>query len=337
MSNSDTSVHVANTDVAQTSFDQNSCSRWYKKDASADEINGTLAFQRLRQALFTPAIEPAFKLQSEDKFFAIGSCFARGIEKALLGRKMEVLSAAKEFDSFQTVNNQVTGLGSTNKYNTFSIYNELHWALDPEAKFPRESIVDIGNGLFFDPHVNLTLTLAGLEETLQRRALIQMVNRRAAQCRVVLVTLGLVEVWRDKVTNTFLNCTPLLDARRIYPDRYEVHITDFSQNLANLEKTHALLERFGHPDVQIVVTVSPVPLMATFSGQDVVLANTYSKSLLRAVAQQWAATHENVHYFPSYEIVMNSDRAETWEPDLRHVKPKVTNHIMRIFLENYLS
>lgn len=82
MSNSDTSVHVANTAVAQTSFDQHSCSRWYKKDASADEINGTLAFQRLRQPLFTPAVEPAFKLHSDDKFFAIGSCFAGGIEGA---------------------------------------------------------------------------------------------------------------------------------------------------------------------------------------------------------------------------------------------------------------
>jgi len=53
---------------------------------------------------------------------------------------------------------------------------------------------------------------------------------------------------------------------------------------------------------------------------DVVVANTYAKSLLRAVAQEWTSAHDNVHYFPSYEIVQNSDRAATWEPDLRHVK-----------------
>jgi hypothetical protein len=337
MSDSNISIQEPIPRVEQTSFDPDACSRWYKKDASPDEVNGTLAFQRLRQPLFTPSIKPGFKLHPEDKFFAIGSCFARGIEKALLGRKLEVLSAAPEFDSFQTINESVTGLGFTNKYNTFSIYNELRWALDPAAEFPRESIAEVGNGHLVDPHINPTLPLAGAEETWRRRGLIQMVNRRAAQCRVIIVTLGLIEVWRDTITDTFLNSTPFFNLLGLYPERYEFHVSDFSQNMANLEKIHALLERFGHPNVQIVVTVSPVPLMATFSGQDVVLANTYSKSLLRTVAEQWAATHENVHYFPSYEIVLNSDRGETWEPDLRHVKPKVTSHIMQLFLETYLS
>jgi GSCFA family protein len=89
--------------------------------------------------------------------------------------------------------------------------------------------------------------------------------------------------------------------------------------------------------VQIVVTVSPVPLMATFSGEDIVVANTYSKLLLRTVAQEWAEAHRNVHYFPSYEIVQNSDRVVTWEEDLRHVKGEVTNHIMELFLRHYLE
>jgi hypothetical protein len=60
-----------------------------------------LACQRLRQPLFVPGITPGFKLQREDKIFAIGSCFARGIELALMGRKMEVLSKTAEFDSFR--------------------------------------------------------------------------------------------------------------------------------------------------------------------------------------------------------------------------------------------
>jgi len=43
--------------------------------------------------------------------------------------------------------------------------------------------------------------------------------------------------------------------------------------------------------------------MNTFSTMDIVVANTWAKSLLRAVAQEWAAAHSNVDYFPSYEIV----------------------------------
>lgn len=276
-------------------------------------------------------------MRRDDKLFAIGSCFARGIEAALLGRKMNVLSAAPDFAAFETNNKEVTGLGFTNKYNTFSIYNELHWALDPGATFPKESIVDVGNGLYYDPHTNPTLQLVDLDETLRRRSIIQKVNAQIARCRVVIVTLGLVEVWRDTTADTFINTTPIPEALRNHPDRYEFHISSFSENFANVEKIHALLEEFGHPDTQIIVTVSPVPLMATFSSEDVVVANCYSKSMLRTVAQEWAATHGNVHYFPSYEIVQNSDRATTWQADLRHVQGNVVTHIMNTFLNHYLE
>jgi len=312
----------------------NPCSRWHEKGALPYETDGKLASQRLHQPLFTPTITPGFKLRRKDKLFAIGSCFARGIELALIKQKMDVLSRTTDFDSFPAVNDEMR-LGFTNKYNTFSIYNELRWALDPAAEFPRESLVDIGNGLFYDPHTNPALQLAGLEETIHRHEIIESVTRRIAECRVVIITLGLAEVWRDKIANIFLNHTPIPEALRSHPDRYEFHITNFAQNLSNLERIHTLLSQFGHPDVQVVVTVSPVPLMATFSGEDVVIANTYSKSMLRTVAQEWAAAHKNVHYFPSYEIVQNSHRLVTWEEDLRHVRAEVANHIMRLFLRHY--
>ena len=331
------SIYVASAAEARANFKQGPCSRWFQKGARADQADGNFAFQRLRQPLFQPAIAPQFKMKREDKLFAIGSCFARGIENALMGQKMEVLSAAQEFASLPTANKEVTGLGFTNKYNTFSIYNELRWALDPAAEFPCDSIAKIDDELCCDPHTNPTLQLAGFEETLRRRGMIQMVTRRVAQCRVVIITLGLAEAWRDKSADTFINATPMPELFARYPDRYEFHVTSFSQNLTNLESVHRLLSQFGHRDVQFVVTVSPVPLMATFSTEDVVIANTYSKSLLRTAAQEWAAAHQNVHYFPSYEIVQNSERAITWEEDLRHVQGKVVQHIMGLFMESFLE
>lgn len=311
--------------------------RWHRKDAPPDDPEGEFAFQRLRQPFFKPFIHPDFKIQKGDQLFAIGSCFARGIERALVARKMPVLSAAPEFDSFQTINPDVTGLGFTNKYNTYSIRNELKWALDPAARFPEESIVDLSGGLCYDPHPNPTLPPADRAETERRRAILTMVNARIAACRVVIITLGLVEVWRDLVADIFINTTPRPEAIKLYPDRYEFQVSNFAENFANLEEIHSILKRFGHPDTQIVVTVSPVPLMATFTRQDIVLANTYSKSLLRTAAQEWAAAHENVHYFPSYEIVMSSARDAAWTEDLRHVQGRLVNTIMDTFLGNYLA
>jgi len=165
----------------------------------------------------------------------------------------------------------------------------------------------------------------------------QTVTQRIRDCRVVIVTLGLVEVWRDLQADVYLNHIPVPLLLKRGRERYEFHLTSFAQNWQNLQEIHALLSQHGYPGVQIVVTVSPVPLLNTFSTMDVVVANTYAKSLLRAVAQQWAAAHDNVDYFPSYEIVQNSDRAATWEPDLRHVRGPGADHIMELFLSSYVG
>src|SRR4030095_8145905 len=161
--------------------------------------------------------------------------------------------------------------------------------------------------------------------------------KRIANCRAVIVTLGLAEVWRDVQADVFLNRTPLPSLFKTQPGRYEFHLTSFAENWANLEAIHALLTQYGHSDVHIIVTVSPVPLMNTFSTMDIVVANTWAKSLLRAVAQEWASAHPNVDYFPSYEIVNNSDRREMWENDLRHVKGQGFKHIRDVFLRNYID
>jgi hypothetical protein len=70
---------------------------------------------------------------------------------------------------------------------------------------------------------------------------------------------------------------------------------------------------------------------------DIVVANAWAKSLLRAVAQEWAMAHPNVDYFPSYEIVQSSDRAAAWEKDLRHVTGPAVQHIMQLFLRKYIE
>jgi hypothetical protein len=331
------SIYVATSAEADKNWVQNRANRWYKKGASPDDLTGDYAFQRLRQTWFTPKIEPKFKLRPEDKFYAIGSCFARGIEHALIERQLAVESAAPEFARLQPANQEVTGLGFTNKYNTFSILNELRWALDPEAVFPVESIVQVAESMWYDPHTIPTLELAGFEETLERRALMQTVTKRVANCRVVIITLGVVEVWRDRKAGVYTNATPVRRVLEAQRERYEFHLTSFAENWANLEAIHELLSRYGHPDVRIVITVSPVPLMQTFSKMDVVVANSYAKSLLRAVAQEWAMTHDNVAYFPSYEIVQNSDRAAVWEADLRHVGVAGREHIVELFLQSYLA
>src|SRR5438132_11797349 len=270
------SPYVATAAEALTNYQANEERTWYKSSADPDDLAGKYAFQRLRQTWFTPKIDPKFKLRSDDKFFAIGSCFARGIESSLIKHKVAVESAAPEFAKLQPANKEVSGLGFTNKYNTYSILNELRWALDPDAEFPRESIVPLTKTTWYDPHSNPSLEFADLEETLERRALMQAVTKRIESCRAVVLTLGLAEVWRDVTANVFINGTPIPSLVKAQPDRYEFHLTGFAQHWANLEVIYALLAQYGHPDVHIVITVSPVPLMNTFSTMDIVVANAWA-------------------------------------------------------------
>jgi hypothetical protein len=156
--------------------------------------------------------------------------------------------------------------------------------------------------------------------------------RKASECRIVVITLGLVEVFYDTRTSLYANTPPNLGSSAA---RYEFGVLAYRDVMDALDRTHALLSRFGHPDLQILVTVSPVPLDATFTGTDIVAANTYSKALLRSAAGEWSHSHPNVHYFPSYEIVMNSARDRAWFMDGRHVRREMVTHIMQTFADAY--
>lgn len=53
-----------------------------------------------------------------------------------------------------------------------------------------------------------------------------------------------------------------------------------------------------------IFTVSPIPLNFTFTDNDIVVANKYSKSMLRASVEQFI-DNKNIFYFPSFEIVQD--------------------------------
>jgi len=81
-----------------------------------------------------------------------------------------------------------------------------------------------------------------------------------------VITLGLVETWFDTDTGWHANLSPPFDedCRR----RFRFRVLDFDEIRGSLGEIHSLLSRFDPHEVQIVVTLSPVPLGATFTGQD---------------------------------------------------------------------
>ena len=84
--------------------------------------------------------------------------------------------------------------------------------------------------------------------------------------------------------------------------RYRFRVSRYVENLQNLERIHEIMAA-NNPDCRLIVTISPVHLWATFrEDADVISASCNSKSTLRAVADEFAAAHDNVFYFPAFEM-----------------------------------
>jgi hypothetical protein len=314
----------------------NPATRWHREGADPDDADGFMAFQRLGREFFKPFVQASFVVPSGAKFFMIGSCFARGLERALNNEGLAVLSLSKKFDEFTSVAG-TKPLGASNRYNTGSVLNEFKWALDPASPFPEDAIFDLNDGTSVDPHMNPAFGSTSREATLQHRKIFGEVVSEVVNADVLVLTLGLVEVWFDRKLGLVMNAAPSMHMIRSDRGRFVFGRLQYSDNLQNLNEVHKLMQAYGKPGHKIIITVSPVPLAATFTSHDVVQANSYSKSVLRAVATDFAQSHANVDYFPSYEMVLNSNFQTSWIEDKRHPQGKLGGHIMRTFVKHYVE
>jgi hypothetical protein len=88
----------------------------------------------------------------------------------------------------------------------------------------------------------------------------------------------------------------------------------------------------------VVLTVSPVPLVATMEDRSIIQSTTYSKSVLRVCAEEMRRRYDFVDYFWSYEIITatyNNDRY--FEPDRRSVNELGVRHVMRSFFRHFAN
>lgn len=91
-----------------------------------------------------------------------------------------------------------------------------------------------------------------------------------------------------------------------------------------------------NPRAQVILTVSPVPLVATYEPRHVLVSTVASKSILRVAADTIQRRHAHVDYFPSYEIVTGGfSRGAYFGPDLRSIQGEGVDHVMRVFMRHY--
>jgi hypothetical protein len=171
-----------------------------------------------------------------------------------------------------------------------------------------------------------------------------MYSRRALErAEVLILTLGLTEIWQDRQDGSVI-CLP----SGPYPNeggdmgRYGFRVSRYGENLDNLERIHAIMA--GHnPDCRLIVTVSPVNLWATFrTDADVISASCNSKATLRAAADEFVTRHDNVFYYPAFEMawlyqqLMGTTFLSTGRENF-HVNKQTVKFIMRSFFEYFAA
>lgn len=284
-----------------------------------------------------PEVFPSFEISPSDKIFTMGSCFAREVDNALSRLGFNIISR----DS--SVSNNLykyNDLSLYNKYNVYSIWNELHWSLEIGQN---ESFDDLFykniDGQYYDSQLGGRHFCLPYNEIVElRKRYMQSVNQ-IKYADIIILTLGLSEVWFDTKKNLYLNITPPFKYIDDWQDRFELHVLSYDDVKKCLIKIFNLLNKFSERTCRILITVSPIPLLATFRNMDSIVANTYSKSLLRSVIDDVIRQYKNIDYFCSFEIAHYTDiKSKHYinKNDLRHIRSDFVDKIINYFISKYI-
>lgn len=276
-------------------------------------------------------------LPRDARFATFGSCFAQHISRALVARGLGWLNAepppgrtppelARAFNY---------GIFSARTGNIYTAAQLLLLARLAAGDIDPDSVeVWEGDGRFHDPlrPAIEPQGFASRDECLASRlSMVRAFQRAVAGADLFVFTLGLTEGWENAATGLAYAACPGTLGGRFDADSHRFRNYSYPEIHAAMLAALAILRRLN-PAIRLLLTVSPVPLTATASGRHVLVATTYSKSVLRAVAGDLAASEADVDYFPSYEIITGAPaRAGFFAPNLRSVEQPGVDLVMSHF------
>jgi len=273
---------------------------------------------------YNPVLSPEPGLVTKETAVAsIGSCFARELKEWLVENQYNYLQA----ETGESTQSGSARYGEV--YNTaclLQIFRAAYGEFNPEERWwPYK-------GRLFDPYRKGVTWKDEQEAETELRAHAQAVARIVTEADVLVCTAGLSEVWRNRDDgSTFFQVPP----KEIFdPERHEFVLTTVEENTQNLEQLYALLQKHN-PKLRLIVTLSPVPLRATFQKEmTCVQADTISKSILRVAIANLCRNHPEIVYFPAYELITRLTR-RPFKKDNRHVERRAVGRIMKTFVENF--
>lgn len=251
----------------------------------------------------------AARIEPHHKILAIGSCFSQNI-----GTKLE--------DARFTVFNNTFGT----IFNPVSIASTIHRALvEPEIEIHEiQNNKDIHFHYDFHTKYNSTSpdkTMKSINTDLRR------LKRAASSLDWVIITLGTAIAYRNTQTDEVVANCHKMPTRNFKKELLSIGRMKESVLMAMEELLHI------NPDVQIVLTVSPV--RHTREG---IVENNRSKARLLELCLQLDESIDYIHYFPAYEILLDELRDyRYYDRDLVHPSDVAIDYIWQSFSKHLIS
>lgn len=286
-----------------------------------------------------PVVDVKFGLDRQTKIATAGSCFAQHVARHLKasGYNYFIAEPGNGLPE-ETRASKNYGIYSARYGNVYTARQLVQLFDRSEGKLETVDRVWRKQNHFVDPfrpeiEPNGFVTSDDVLDARERHFL--EVRRMWRELDVFVFTLGLTEAWRSKRDGSVFPVAPGVISDQIDPEDYEFHNFSAREVEDDLRRFAQRLKRVN-PGARILLTVSPVPLVATYENRHVLVSTTYSKSALRVAAEEVMRASDNIDYFPSYEIITGPfNRGRYFEEDLRSVTEDGVGHVMRVFLRAF--
>ena len=242
------------------------------------------------------------KIDLDEKIMLVGSCFTEHVYNYLV---------ASKFQAIQNPNGIL--------FNPISIANALNRYIDNTLISSDELFEHNGLWNHWDFHSNLSCTTR--EESLHRmNETINVANSFLKQAQWLIVTLGSGYIYERQGGDIVANC-------------HKMPVSGFIKRMLDPEEIVSTyttiieeLKKFNH-NINIIFTISPVRHL-----RDGFVENNRSKSVLIHAVDKLTRIHEHIHYFPSYELVVDDLRDyRFYAEDMVHPNYLATRYVWEKF------
>jgi hypothetical protein len=253
--------------------------------------------------------KPAETLGYHTPSLWMGSCFADTIGKIMAEAKFPVL-----LNPFGTL------------FNPHSIGDNLRRLVTGES-FRAEQL-EHHNGLWFSfscytllSHHERETCLSNLNRSLQSA------SRWLEKSSFLFITLGTARIFQRKDTGEVVaNC------HKLPASAFTTRLLQPAEIIHQFETVLAMLRNYN-PNIRVVFTVSPVRHWS-----DGAVNNQLSKSILHYSIHELIKNHNQVSYFPAYEIFMDELRDyRFYAADMLHPSDQGSHYVWERFAETWLD